>query len=58
LPNHPASCALSEKIRSAQIGRDHFVEAVFARVEQIGPDAWRNARVVDQNIEPAQLSLH
>ncbi len=47
-----------EKIRPAQIGRDHLVKAFFPGVEHIGPDARSDARVVDQNIEPAKLAFH
>ena len=55
MPDHPGGHALGEKIRPAQIGRDDFVEALFSGIEQIGADARRDARVVDQNIQPAQL---
>ena len=55
MPDHPGGHALGEKIRTAQIGRDHLVETLFTSIEQIGADARRNARIVDQNIEPAQL---
>ena len=55
LADHPGGHALGKKIRAAKIGRDQFVEALFAGFEHIGADARRDARIVDQNVEPAEL---
>ena len=57
LANHPRGDALGQKIRPAKIGRDQLVEALFAGLEDIGANARRDAGVVDQNIQPAELGF-
>src|SRR5205823_6967886 len=43
-----------EKVRSLDVDADQPVEAFLRGFEDVGARAWRNAGVVDQQIEPAK----
>ena len=48
---HPAGRLLGEEVRTFEVGRDQFVEALFGGVEQIAALARGHAGVVHQQVE-------
>ena len=53
LRGHLARERLGQEVGTLQVDPQQFLEAVFARVEDVGPHARRTPRVVDESVDGA-----
>ena len=57
LLDHPIRAGLRKEVGTAQIDRQHAIEAFFGRIQDIGPSFRRDACVIDQDVEVAEVGF-
>src|ERR1019366_3002491 len=55
--DHPPGCELGQEVRTFDVDPNEAVEALLARLQDIGPNLRRDSGIVYEQIQPGKLAL-